>query len=350
MSLTAKALKSGLAAYGKWLREAAEKQNLVKYGTGSDRAERILNANPGLSVSSVRQPGVTFPETSRRAGRVIPPAYETHVTLPGGLGGYMELLDDFNRVIPNDTTSHGAYEFAKNRAAGKRNVIAHMMDAKKGGNSTAAVYPMMGEIAAREGSTILPDSYILHDNRSNRLLKSIGTELTHDRPIFIPHEDQLIQGIGWDMNISPMQFSELPNDQRAAVSFAIGQTAKEADLLNNLEKAKWGEDRALRSKINKFIDAAEMDPSSYDMGVFAAPGQVDLGNINETVNFLRNAGIPNIGPDTFRRSQALRYMLDEVPAPDEMVRGLAYCNGGPIQTDGALKRYHKHCAKCHSGT
>lgn len=329
---------SALGRYGQWLMRAAKEQGLLKYGMGPERLSRILEANPTLVLKS-------NPVTDRDGKMVSGTTGHIRATMktPRGdeMSGFVQPIDRKSDVSSWGNTSPEAALFAKHGTPPNSKFgVAHMMGAEKGGGSSGVFYPAFGEMMAQEGRYLLPDTFITQDNLPNRFLKSIGTELNHQRPIFIPHEEQIGQGTFSPVH-SIMDFAALPHDQRGALAFMEAQKRLEAKLLDNMDYARngmlngvGGYDPQLEKHMKRFMDITGMDPDIHSLGHFGQTG-ASLPEISEAVRTLRGMGVENVGPDTFRRGQAMRHMEAGTEAPLEIVDKLFFCKGGLAQMSQA---------------
>lgn len=311
----------GLEAYGKWLLDAV-KRGILRYGQGPERLDRIKQAYPGMQFIDEAGSGRSPPSTLMRL----------NTSSRGPAEVRMDLYDTIHDLPEHDTTP-GAYEYAKYGTG--RNTkfgIAHMLGAEKGAGVSNAAYPAFGELAVKDGRLIVPDYYVTMDNVPNRSIKGASMDLAHGKPVMVPAESQL-RDTGYTVD----KYMGLPSEQRAALLFKAGQDNNERQLAEKINDTQYSGGLSQRM-YDKIMDALGIDPSKGKEGIskLFTPG-VSVDNINEMVKILRKAGTPDIGVDTLRRGQAIRYMEDGSQAPDEIIKGLLFCEGGLAKASHAMR-------------
>lgn len=299
----------------------AKERGALRYGNDpATRFSNIVEKNPDMLMYSAMP-------THQGQNKPL------HATLPDSKTGDLSsaYVDRFSRPdFTSFETSPEVANFAAEQPRWSNFGVAHLMNSLKGSGASGALYPAIGEVMADEGRMLLPDFRLTVDNIPNRALKAIGTDLTREAPVFIPHEDQLTP-----LKMSVRDFAAMPGPERAAANFRVGQGMLEKRLLNNLDLRRWEIDNMPRAqKTNRLLKSLHVDPDEEDLGALTQMAVEDMPGV---VSIMRQLAIPNIGVDTLKRMQALRHMQKGTEPPDDIIKGLFFKEGGLAKMSHALR-------------
>lgn len=322
---------SALERVGELLAKVARDKDLLKYGTGNDRMQRMLAGNPHLSVQRAD------PNMFYVGGTQYGPQDS-----PG-----MKILTRDSLIKDaakwhTDKNGLAAVKASKDNEYG----VVDMSGVKSGsGGLSALAYPLLGEQAKQGRMMILPDSVVTYANLPNRSMLTASTELTSKSPVFIPHEDQMPYGKLAD-GLSVEEYMGLPSEQRAAFLLDSGVHQGSQRLVDKLGQAMWDSTRfggTTSEKAENFVKKYDIDINNpwglESLGALVDPHQT-LDELSRAAADIQSLGIPQlkIGEGTLRKASILNSLMEGKDSfnPD-LVRGALYCNGGPVNVSKATR-------------
>lgn len=315
-----------LKKYGEWIRNAAERQGLLRHGMGEGRLNRILASRPGTRISSYDPETTTLFSPSR-----MNPGEELSVYMRNGRAGDVRTPNE----ISNMATDYGAHRYAQYSGIDPDTpaAIAHMLGAGKGEGLSDVAYPAFAEIQADKGGLIFPDWMVTRDNVPNRSLKAVGADLNHKKPVIIPADSQLSGSV---LNVD--DYMGMNQDERAAFMFMMGQNKNDYNLLEELRRAKYNTEapqtfRKAEDALGLKLNADVREGRTHNaLGMLSGPGDLSLSDMAQVAELLRKLGVQNIGVDTLRRSSANQFMSSGKQAPDDLIKDLLFKDGGQVKT------------------